>query len=371
MGGGSWTSNTYEARTAAKRSAGYATSFSHHEDILSGKVARGVHDSVDPKKVAGDTSPNAGKVIREAFDNDDHPNSKPIAVVFDQTGSMGHVPQVLQQKLPKLHGLLQRKGYVEDPQLLYAAVGDSRPPGREAAPLQIGQFEADNRGDEQLENFYLEGNGGGGNHESYALAAYYLAYHTDLDSVKKRGEKGYLFFIGDERLYEVVNEDEVRHTMGDQAADDFRKRFEGDSVPTTVVFDKLKESFEVYFLFAAQGSYRAEQVFPADGKLGDYGWGDKAIGWEAVLPKDHLLVLEEADAVAETIGLTVGLLEGTVGLDEGIEDLKEVGSDLGSVKAAGKALATVGASVGGGGAVATVSGGDDLDLSGDSGVESL
>lgn len=282
---------------------------------------------------------------------------------------MGSIPRVLQQKLPELHGLVLRKGYVEDPQFLFGAVGDAV--NREVAPLQLGQFEADNRGDEQLENIYLEGNGGGGNHESYALAAYYLAYHTDLDSINKRGKKGYVYLIGDERLYDVVTEAEVRRYIGDAAGDEFKRRFEGDTVSTVQVFQDLQDKFETFFVFAAQGSYRPDMVIPESAAYNGGDWGPTALGWRAVLPEDRILILQEGEAVCEVIALSLGVMEGTIDISDGLQDLRELGAGDKVVEATGKALAAVGAS-GGGAAVATVDGDEDaLDLSGDSGAERL
>src|SRR5205814_1656783 len=159
----------------------------------------------------------AGQIVRESRDSDEHPESLPIAVFFDVTGSMGWVPRELQKKLPKLFGLLLQKGYVEHPQVLFGAIGDAYV---DRVPLQIGQFESDNRSDENLETFILEGGGGGGNHESYNLAAYYMARHTALDSVEKRGKRGYLFFIGDERLYSTIEHTQVARLIGDGLEED-------------------------------------------------------------------------------------------------------------------------------------------------------
>lgn len=337
MGGGSWSTTTHTANTSAKRAMGYASSFAYDEDIKKGKVVAKVHESLDPAKLAGELSPNAGTPVREAFDSTEHPNSVPIAVVFDETGSMGDAPKILQEKLPMLFGLLQRRGYVEDPQLLFAAVGDGQRIS-ERAPYQIGQFESDNRGAEQLENFYLEGNGGGGNHESYAGLAYYLAFHTDLDSVKKRGKKGYLFFIGDERLYKTVNEKEIRHYMGDAVGDAFKQRFEGSEADTKEIFAKLQESFEVVLLFPqAETFYDTSSCFASN--AGHTASGP-TYGWADVLPKENMLVLESAETVSETIALLIGIAEGTVDLEEAEEDLVAEGATAGAAASASKAVAT-------------------------------
>src|SRR5690606_17085408 len=107
-----------------------------------------VHPKLDPH----------GVTVRESRDSADHPEALAIAVLFDVTGSMGNVPRTLQTKLPDLLGLLLRKGYVEHPHILFGAIGDAT---CDRAPLQIGQFEADNRMDDDLERILLEGGGGG------------------------------------------------------------------------------------------------------------------------------------------------------------------------------------------------------------------
>lgn len=326
MGGGSWTVDDYSARSYAKAAAGKPVF--DYDDALrrAPRSTWKVHEDLDPAKLN-----SVGQNVREALDSDEHPNATPIAVAFDVTGSMGNIPRVLQQKLPQLHGLLQRKGYVEDPQIMFAGIGDAY---SDRLPLQVGQFESDNRMDEQLEHMVLEGGGGGGNHESYELLGYYLARHAVLDC-NARGKKGYLFIIGDERVYARINRRQVEQLIGDKLQED---------LTTEQVFRELQAKFEVFFLFAAQGSYGTGDTL--DPSLPGHGsWNDNATPvcyWRDLLGQ-NALVLEDAAAVCETIALTLGIMEGTITLDEGLDDLKEIGADLRSVKAAGKALATVGA----------------------------
>ncbi len=117
------------------------------------------------------------------------------------------VPRTLQTKLPQLLGLLLRHGYVQDPQILFGAIGDAT---CDRAPLQIGQFESDNRMDDDLGRMLLEGGGGGQKMESYELALYFMARHTQHRLLQKRGKRGYLFIIGDEMAYQKVKRSEVR-----------------------------------------------------------------------------------------------------------------------------------------------------------------
>ena len=310
MGSGRWSTDTYGARAAANKAAGRDT-FDYSATMQRTVPRSGwkTNELLDPKSV-NKNGPHTDQSTREAYDNDENPEALAIGVFFDVTGSMHQIPTVLQKKLPSLHGLLLRKGYVENPQLLFGAIGDAY---CDAVPLQVGQFEADNRMDEQLEKLVLEGGGGGQMHESYELALYYMARHTDLDCFNKRGKKGYLFLMGDEMPYKTISRKQVKDHIGDDLEAD---------LPTAEIVKELGEHFNVFFLFVAEGSYSAEQVLPA---------------WKKLLG-ERAMVLDDASAVCETIALTLGVMEDATDLDQGIEDLEEF-TDRKAAKAAGKALA--------------------------------
>lgn len=347
MGGGSWSNDVYRSRSVRPEVRAAGTSFMYSSTAkATGDYTP--HATVDPKVVAGAASPFVGSVMRESCDSDEHPETTPIVVFFDVTGSMNVLPQVLQTKLPALYGMLLTKGYVEHPQILFGAVGDVY---SDRVPLQVGQFESDNRADESLENLILEGGGGGGNHESYDLAAYFVARHTTTDAWEKRGKKGYLFLIGDERAYARVDRRMVQSLIGDALQED---------IPTRDIFAELQERWDVYFLFATQGSYQEDQVLSASASSPD------ALGWRDLL-RQHALVLDDAEAVCETIALTIGIAEGSVDLDTGLVDLADVGADAKAIEAAGRALATVGAGV----ATSPGDASGDLDVSAEDGADRL
>jgi hypothetical protein len=340
MGGGAWDPGVYSRTTGAAAAAG--TSFGYTRSVHSGAVAAAVHDLLDPKKVAGAASPLAGQLVREARDNDEHPNSVPIIVAFDETGSMGSVPVLLQKKLAELFALLLRKGYVEDPQLAVGAYGDLEI--GEVAPIQIGQFESDNRADETLDNIYLEGNGGGNGHESAAGIWYYAAAYTATDAWEKRGKKGYLFTVGDETTG-GVRKSHWKHYV------DPNSTLEGDLTAQEVA-DLAKERWDVYHVIINNTAARGQRSIEH---------------YETLLGKDHVIVLENEDTVCEAIALVIGIAEGSIDLDQGLEDLDDVGStaDRGEVS---KALARFGGGVGG--AVAVADAPADLEAS-DAGASRL
>jgi hypothetical protein len=282
MGHGRWSSDTYDAAARYRRARG-ESAFAYSDS-----GARKVHPRLDPYRVA----------VRESRDSNEHPRSTAIAVLFDVTGSMGHVPRVLQTKLPGLLNLIRDKGYATDPQILFGAIGDAT---CDKVPLQVGQFESDNRMDEDLGLMVLEGGGGGQRTESYELAMYFMSRHTSIDCWEKRGRKGYLFIIGDEMPYKSVKPREVEGIIGDRA----------ELIPVTQMVAELQQTWDVYYLMPEGSSYAGDQQILST--------------WRKLLGQ-NVIELEDLDAVCEVIGLTVGLGEGAIDLDAGLTDLVEVGS---------------------------------------------
>ncbi|SER94091.1 hypothetical protein [Lentzea albida] len=304
MGHGKWDDNAYAAAKTFRAAKGIAdfgyTASIRSQPASSWKAA----PALDPFKVAH----------RECRDSPDHADSTPIAVLFDVTGSMGAVPRIMQGKLGKLHGLLQRKGYLADPQLMFGGIGDA---DSDRVPLQVGQFESDNRMDEQLRDIFLEGNGGGQKSESYELAAYFVARHVVTDAWQKRGRKGYLFIIGDELNKPRLEAKHIRRIIGDDVHQD---------IDPVSVYRELARKWNVYFILPNQSSY----------------FNDDAIGehWRAILGQ-NFLKLDDPGAVCELIAATIGMEEQVVDLDQALVDLAEIGS-VAESKAVGKALVAVG-----------------------------
>lgn len=286
MGSGHWSTNVYDAARSYRASTG-SSAFAYSDS-----GATTTHPDLDPY----------GVTVRESRDSDDHPESLAIAVLFDVTGSMGAVPRSLQEKLPDLLGLLLRKGYVEHPHIMFGAVGDAT---CDRAPLQVGQFEADNRMDDDLGKILLEGGGGGQMRESYELAMYFMARHTAIDCYEKRGKRGYLFMIGDELAYETVKGRQISKVIGGEA---------GEDVPIEELVRELSRKYDVYFIIP-EGAYHARNR-----TLKEF--------WQGLLGQ-NVLYLDDLNAVCETIALTIGLAEDAIDLDEGLEHLDEVGSNAG------------------------------------------
>lgn len=325
MGSGRWSTDVYAATASYRASTG--KSAFDYSDTTTRSAPRSewkAHPDLDPMGIG----------MRESRDSDEHPTSTAISVLFDVTGSMGSVPRTLQKKLPELFGLLLRKGYVEHPQLLMGGIGDAT---CDRVPLQLGQFESDNRIDENLGNILLEGGGGGQMSESYELAMYAMARHTSIDCYEKRGRRGYLFIIGDELAYPQVKAREVRKFLGEDLT---------ENIPLEQIVAELRKKFDVYYILPAGTSYSGSE---------------EVLGFWRNLLGQNVIQLDDLNAVCETIALTVGLGEGTIDLDDGLKDLADVGA-AGAAASVSKALATMGAQRGkvAHSAVPAMAGSDDV-----------
>jgi hypothetical protein len=298
MGHGAYSGEVHRSTTMKRLAEG--TDFSYSRDTYAKPRSEWkVNELLDPKR-ENQKGDHAGTIIRESLDFEDHPNTTPIIVAFDVTGSMSRVPRVIVQELPKLIQALLDAG-VPDPQVLIAAIGDAY---SDTMPLQVGQFESDNRIDEQIDKIVLEGGGGGGNHESYELAAYMFANYTHLDSLELRGKKGFCFFIADERVFKTVNGDQVKKHIGIGLPD----QKEG-VLDTKDVFADLQEKFQTYLLMSEHGGYTRADTVDTDAK-GQYQWDNQGVKWDQLLPAEQILVMKDATELTDRIAQIIKVREG-------------------------------------------------------------
>ncbi len=221
-----------------------------------------------------------GIKVRECRDSADHPNSLGILFALDVTGSMGDIPQLLaKQELPNLMKLLNACG-IADPQIMFTAIGDAT---SDQASLQVGQFESTAElMDQWLTWSYLEGGGGGSGEESYDLAFYLAAQHTDMDNWVKRKQKGYLFITGDELPYPAVSRHQIEALLGEKLDED---------IPIEEVIAAAAETYHVFFLIPdLQRRQRCEKR------------------WKELLG-DHAICMESAADTCAVAAAIVGLTE--------------------------------------------------------------
>lgn len=221
MGGGSWTSSSYVSHSTKSR--GFS-------DMASFKSAS-AQELYRSKNL--DASLNPYKVVRECCDSEEHPETIPVILALDVTGSMGAAAEAVAKQLNDIMDNLY--GEVKDVEFAIMAIGDF---SYDHAPLQVSQFESDIRIAEALEKVYFERGGGGNSWESYTAAWYFGLNNTKLDCWN-RGRKGIIITLGDEPLNPYLPKDVVRRVIGNSV--------QGD-VETNDLFSEVKEKFDIYHI---------------------------------------------------------------------------------------------------------------------------
>jgi hypothetical protein len=307
MGSTHWSDAEYTSR-ASLRAATKAPVFAYHADVTTGKTAAKVHDLMDPKR----------KSTFESRDSVEHPNSNAVAFLIDVTGSGHRVPYIVQEKLPQFMGMLIGRGFLSDPQIMIGGIGDAT---CDRSPLQIGEFESGLEIEDCLGRLYIEGGGGGSQHESYELAMYAMARHTSIDCWEKRKKRGYLFIIGDELPYPTVSRTQVERILGDKLQAD---------VPTEDIARELQQNYNCHYVICAGSSYYNDP---------------KIIGhWGKLFGPENVHRLQDPNLISEFVAGVIGLTEGVTDNDTVVADMKAVGVDERAAASVSKSLAVYGSS---------------------------
>jgi hypothetical protein len=233
---------------------------------------------------------------RESRDSADHPESLPIIIGLDVTGSMGYLSyNIATTSLHETMMKLFSTGAVKDPQIMFAAYGDYS----DRAPLQVTQFESDIRIAEQLMAIWLENCGSG--MVVPQLLWHFAATRTSTDNYEKRHKKGFIFTIGDNadvRTCTAEIKQAFKRVMNENVLD----------CSLTHILNNAKKQFEIFHIVLTHSTSR----IPSD--------------IAAALP-GHVMVLDPAniDCIPELLISTIQLVNG--GKAEEIvkqwEDLKQ------------------------------------------------
>jgi len=237
-------------------------------------------DQIFASKLDQEMDPR-GITLREARDSDDHPESVPVIIGLDVTGSMGKIPhQMVQKGLPHMMDKIITNG-VPHPQLLFMGIGDHE---CDQAPLQVGQFESgDQLLDKWLTTLWIEGRGGANDGESYLLAWYFAHKYTKHDALDKRNDRGVLFTIGDEPTLDILPVASQKKIMGDGKY---------KIINAKSILEKAKEKYEIFHLHILQGHNGMNKSIQE-------GWKE-LLGDNAIMVEDHTKVAEIiADKVLE------------------------------------------------------------------------
>ena len=225
MGWGSWTSASY---TTAVRSMGFSSTTA----MASASVQEVYRENrLNPLL-------NPKNVVRECLDTEEHPETIPVILALDVTGSMGSAATMCASKLDEIMKELYDK--VKDVEFLMMGIGDL---ACDDAPIQASQFESDIRILDQTTKVYFEGGGGGNSYESYTAAWYFGLHNTKLDCWK-RGKKGIIITMGDEPLNPYLPGRRLSEVLGTSTQD----------VDTEVLYKEVCEKYDVYHIAITNNS---------------------------------------------------------------------------------------------------------------------
>lgn len=243
MGSGSWDAHAYASYSVANNK-----SYDEVSGRVSGQVFVSHHmdDSLDPRKFK----------IRECRDSEEHPNTIPVILALDVTGSMGVTCKETAETLGIIMTNLYKK--YKDIEFCVMGIGDL---AYDQAPIQMSQFESDVRIAEALDKIYIEGGGGGNRYESYSAAWWMALNRADLDC-HKRGKKGIIITLGDEPMNPYLPADELRDAVGDN--------IQGD-VKTTDLYEDASKKFDIYHIAVGEQAnmykYYAMEIAGTFGQL--------------------------------------------------------------------------------------------------------
>ena len=225
MGWGSWTSASYNT---AVRSMGFSSTTA----MASASVQEVYRENrLNPLL-------NPKNVVRECLDTEEHPETIPVILALDVTGSMGSAATMCASKLDEIMKELYDK--VKDVEFLMMGIGDL---ACDDAPIQASQFESDIRILDQTTKVYFEGGGGGNSYESYTAAWYFGLHNTKLDCWK-RGKKGIIITMGDEPLNPYLPGRRLSEVLGTSTQD----------VDTEVLYKEVCEKYDVYHIAITNNS---------------------------------------------------------------------------------------------------------------------
>lgn len=226
MGGGAW---TIKAFNEVKASRGFSTvdtfAFSSTQSTFK---ATTINEKFNPYGV-----------VRECCENEEHPNTIPIILGLDVTGSMNMACKACIDGLNDT--ILKLYENYKDVEIAIAGIGDF---SWDRSPFQLSQFESDERIADNLFDLYIENGGGGNSWESYTALWYAGLHHTKLDCWN-RGKKGILISMGDEICNPVLPREAIQRVFGDTVQSD---------IETEALLEEVKEKYDVYHIAITNNS---------------------------------------------------------------------------------------------------------------------
>lgn len=208
----------------------YASSLGRNYDTSTGRTtgqtfeARSIDPSLDPRQFK----------VRECCNSAEHPNTIPVILALDVTGSMGEACSETAAALGTI--ILDLYKNHRDIEICVMGIGDL---AYDRAPIQMSQFESDIRIAESLDKVYMEHGGGGNSFESYTAAWYMGLKRTRLDCYDQQQRKGIIITMGDEPLNPYLPVRQLNDAInGTEQAD----------IETRQLYNEASQKFDIFHI---------------------------------------------------------------------------------------------------------------------------
>lgn len=232
MGGGTWNTRSFVS---------YCSTKDMTVDSLTGSITGTYSSQQMYKQLNIHKELNPYNIVRECVDSEEHPETIPVILALDVTGSMGKTAVEVAKELNVIMTDLYSR--VKDIEFCVMGIGDL---AYDDSPIQMSQFESDIRIAEHMDKVYFEYGGGCNVYESYTAAWYMGLNHTKLDCWN-RGKKGIIITLGDEQLNPYLPDHKLASVTGDSLQ---------SNVETKNLYHAVCEKFDVYHIDVKHRSYR-------------------------------------------------------------------------------------------------------------------
>lgn len=268
MGCGSWDIKSFVS---------YASSRGFDTDTRG--VIRGDYSNQEMFKAKKlDPALDPKNAIRECCDSEEHPNTLPVILALDVTGSMGQTAVEIAKKLNEIMTKLYEQ--INDVEFMIMGIGDL---AYDIYPIQASQFESDIRIAEQLDKIYFEFGGGSNPYESYTAAWYFASRHTELDCWN-RGKKGVIITIGDEQLNPYLPISGEYNGLSTATGDNLQS-----NVETKDLYPEVAKKFDVYHINVDHRNYYSTEQENIKKSFMEY------------LDADHFRTINNIDDISDEI----------------------------------------------------------------------
>eukprot|EP00825_Cyclidium_porcatum_P045184 TRINITY_DN67_c0_g4_i1.p1 TRINITY_DN67_c0_g4~~TRINITY_DN67_c0_g4_i1.p1 ORF type:complete len:405 (-),score=83.82 TRINITY_DN67_c0_g4_i1:155-1369(-) len=196
--------------------------------------------------------------------------------------------------MPMFYGQIMMQGYLEDPAISFCAIGDAK---MDDVPLQVTNFGQGKQIDELLSKMYLEGGGGGNQHESYELAAWFYLHCAEL----KNPNNPFFFVTGDEYFFpDLLGAHIKQYTDHD-----------GENMKSQLIWQDLLKKFNVFHLHKPYDDHKLDEQIIQQ--------------WKNSIGKERVLLMKTPKACVDVMLGAIAITSGIRTLETYIQDMVQRG----------------------------------------------